>query len=105
LLAVRVLNPADTPIDGYVLKEVPHANRTNSTRAGSSTNMGGIPYPVALRRVPAIYVADLFVRPDLQSGQIAVTVTVRNSQGAAARLLLNLIGYALDGSPVMNRRI
>ena len=43
LLAVRVLNPADTPIDGYVLKEVPHSNRTNSTRAGSSTNMGGIP--------------------------------------------------------------
>ena len=83
LLAVRVLNPADTPIDGYVLKEVPHANRTNSTKAGSSTNMGGITYPVTLRRVPVVYVADLFARPDLHTGRIAVTVTVCNSQDAA----------------------
>ena len=83
LLAVRVLNPADTPIDGYVLKEVPHSNRTNSTKAGSSTNMGGITYPVTLRRVPAVYVADVFARPDLHTGRIAVTVTVCNSQDAA----------------------
>ncbi|MEI8083423.1 MAG: sugar-binding domain-containing protein, partial [Actinomycetes bacterium] len=90
LLAVRVLNPADTPIDGYVLKEVPHSNRTNSTRAGSSTNMGGIPYPVTLRRVPAIYVADLFVRPDLHTDRIAVTVTVRNNQDAVVPGALTL---------------
>jgi hypothetical protein len=87
---VRVLNPADTPIDGYVLKEVPHANRTNSTKAGSSTNMGGIIYPVTLRRVPSIYVADLFVRSDLHTGQIAVTLTLCNSHSSASpcRLVL-----------------
>jgi len=90
LLAVRVLNPADTPIDGYVLKEVPHSNRTNSTRAGSSTNMGGITYPVTLRRVPAVYVTDLFARPDLHTGRIAVTVTVCNSQDAAVPVTLTL---------------
>jgi len=90
LLAVRVLNPADTPIDGYVLKEVPHANRTNSTRAGSSTNMGGITYPVELRRVPEVYVTDLFARPDLHTGQIAATVTVRNYRDAAVRRSVTL---------------
>jgi beta-galactosidase/beta-glucuronidase len=90
LLAVRVLNPADTPIDGYVLKEVPHSNRTNSTKAGSGTNMGGITYPVELRRVPAVYVSDLFARPDLHTGQIAVTVTVRNSRDAVVRAALTL---------------
>ena len=83
LLAVRGLNPAVTPIDGYMLKEVPHSNRTNSTKAGTSTNMGGITYPVTLRRVPAVYVADLFARPDLHTGRIAVTVTVCNSHDAA----------------------
>ena len=36
-----------------------------------------------LRRVPAVYVTDLFVRPDLHTGRIAVTITVRNSQDAA----------------------
>jgi Glycosyl hydrolases family 2/Glycosyl hydrolases family 2, sugar binding domain/Glycosyl hydrolases family 2, TIM barrel domain len=90
LLVVRVLNPADTPIDGYVLKEVPHSNRTNSTRAGSSTNMGGITYPVTLRRVPAVYISDLFVRPDVPTGQVAVTVTVYNALAGATPTVLTL---------------
>ena len=90
LLAVRVLNPADTSIDGYVLNEVPHANRTNSTKAGSSTNMGGITYPVTLRRVPAVHIGDLFVRPDVQTGQIAVTVTVHNALAGATAAALSL---------------
>jgi Glycosyl hydrolases family 2, sugar binding domain/Glycosyl hydrolases family 2/Glycosyl hydrolases family 2, TIM barrel domain len=90
LLAVRVLNPSDTPIDGYVLKEVPHSNRTNSTKAGSSTNMGGITYPVELRGVPTVYIGDLFVRPDLHTGKIAVTVAVRNSRSTAVQGLLTV---------------
>ena len=83
LLAVRVLNPADTPIDGIALSEIPHANRTNSTRAGSSTNMGGITCPVELRTVPAAYVSDVLALPDMHTGEIAVSVTVQSSLSTA----------------------
>ena len=36
LLAVRVLKPGDTPIDGYVLKEIPHRNEVVDYAPGSS---------------------------------------------------------------------
>ncbi|MGE5293945.1 MAG: glycoside hydrolase family 2 protein, partial [Solirubrobacterales bacterium] len=90
LLAVRVLNPTAEPIDGYVLRETPHRNRVAPTTCGSSFNCGGIIYPVELRRVPPVYVADMFVRPDVKTGEIAVTLTVQNSSSQATRGTLNL---------------
>ena len=43
LLAVRVLKPGDTPIDGYVLKEIPHRNEVVAGYTpGSSFDYGGI---------------------------------------------------------------
>jgi hypothetical protein len=83
LLAVRVLNPTNKPIDGFVLKETPHRNKVIPPRPGSSFNSGGIIYPVELRCVPPAYIADLFARPDLNTGEIAVTVTVRNKAASA----------------------
>ena len=65
LLAVRVLNPTENSIDGYVLKETPHRNKSAIPRAGSPFNSGGIMYPVELRLVPTTYITDVYVRPDL----------------------------------------
>ncbi len=90
LLAVRVLNPTAEPIDGYVLRETPHRNRVAPTTCGSSFNCGGIIYPVELRRVPPVYVTDLFVRPDGKTGEIAVTVIVQNGSSQPVRGTLNL---------------
>ena len=84
LLAVRVLNPTESPIDGFVLSQTPHRNKVVPPRAGSSFNTGGIMYPVQLRYLPPVHVADLFVRPDLKTGCIAVSLTVRNSGNAPA---------------------
>ena len=78
LLAVRVLNPTNEPIDGLVLRETPHRNKVIPPRPGSSFNNGGIMYPVEVRQVPPVYVADIFVRPDISTGEIAVTVGVRS---------------------------
>ena len=36
LLAVRVLKPGDKPIDGYVLKEIPHRNEVVDYAPGNS---------------------------------------------------------------------
>jgi len=101
LLAVRVLNPTETPIDGYVLSETPHRNKTAPPRCGSSFNSGGIMYPVELRWVPPVYVADVFVRPDVKTGNIGVTVTVQNAGTAATSGILGLAVVPANGDDVL----
>ena len=84
-LAVRVLNPTNEPIDGFVLAETPHRNKVVPARAGSPFNSGGIMYPVEIRSVPPVYVSALFARPDASravNAPIQLTVTVRNAHDA-----------------------
>lgn len=83
LLAVRVLNPTSQPIDGYVLSQTPHRNKTAPPRCGGSFNSGGIMYPVELRSAPPARITDLFVRPDMRTGKIGTTVAVQNAGPAA----------------------
>ncbi len=78
-LAVRVLNPTHTPIDGIVLAETPHRNKAVPYSAGSSYNHGGIVDSVELLVTPAVYITDLFPRPDAGSGKIRVSLNVHNS--------------------------
>ncbi len=79
LLAVRVLNPTDEPIDGIRLVETPHRNKNiKNYQPGRGYNIGGIVLPVELLVVPAVRIADLFVQPDPATGQIRVAITVRN---------------------------
>jgi beta-galactosidase/beta-glucuronidase len=42
MLAVRVLNPTNEPIDGISLAETPHRNKVVPYRTGGSFNYGGI---------------------------------------------------------------
>ncbi|MCX6028385.1 MAG: twin-arginine translocation signal domain-containing protein [Chloroflexi bacterium] len=88
LLAVRVLDPINDPIDGYVLKEVPHRNKEMSADPGASSNYGGIMQPVELRAVPVVRIADAFVRPNPHDGRVPVTVTLRNDTGKAVEARL-----------------
>lgn len=102
LLAVRVLNPTNTPIDGYVLDEVPHRNKTIKVTPGSGTNTGGIIYPVTLRVVPTVHIRDVFARPDMRTGRIAVTVTAFNSGRAATRGTVTFsVGLTTDGGDAL----
>ncbi len=79
LLAVRVLNPTYEPIDGVILGQTSHRNKDNKLRAGDSFNCwrdhvpGAITFPAC-----GIHLVT-FVRPDLKTGRIAVTLTVHNS--------------------------
>jgi hypothetical protein len=99
LLAVRVLNPTNDPIDGYTLKETPHRCRTIPPRPGSAYNLGGILYPPALRMAPALFIADLVARPDPHTGHLSVIVTVRNCQARLGRGSLALsVAPASSGS-------
>ena len=54
LVAVRVLNPTNEPIDGVVLGQTPHDNRRIPHKFGAAFNIGGITGPVELVIVPAV---------------------------------------------------
>ncbi len=85
LLAVRVLKPGDTPIDGYVLKEIPHRNEVLSGfTPGSSYDYGGIVEPVELLLAPAVRIENLHVRPDWKTGNIRVSANIRNTTSSRA---------------------
>lgn len=81
VLAVRVLNPTNEPIDGIVLKETPHRNKAVPFYAGASYNHGGITDSVELILAPAVRIEDLFAQPDLRTDSVLVRIAVRNASG------------------------
>lgn len=83
LLAVRVVNPTHEPIDGLVLGETPHRNKALPYTPGSAWNQGGIIDSVELLLAPAVWIEDIYARPDPESGRVRLEVTVRN-HGAGA---------------------
>ena len=81
-IAVRVLNPLPHAIeDGIVLLETPHRVK----HLDSMRNISGIVESVELLVTAAVYVEDLFVLPDPQTGKINVQVNVRNTTDQAIK--------------------
>jgi len=76
LLAVRVLNPTNEPIDGIVLAHVPRRCKVVPFRPGALYNDGGIVDSVELLVSPAARVEDLHVRPDPKTGKIRIRTNV-----------------------------
>ncbi|MBA3944863.1 MAG: hypothetical protein H0X37_09920 [Herpetosiphonaceae bacterium] len=84
LLAVRVLNPTHEPIDGLALDETPHRNKTiRNYQPGRGYNYGGIIAPVEFVVVSAVRIIDLFLQPDVATGHIHITLTIRNDREVA----------------------
>ena len=92
ILAVRVLNPTHTPIDGITLattargaKDLPHHN-------GMAWSFGGILDSVELLVSPAVRIEDLYVIPDWKTGDIRFEANIRNmgSDKITARLDLTV---------------
>ena len=83
LLAVRVVNPGEEPIEGFTCKAIPHRNKFEKMefRPGWCYNTGGITLPVALEAVPAVRVVDVFVKGDWRRGRVTVETTLRNDSG------------------------
>lgn len=88
VLAVRVLNPANEPIDGIVLAQTPHRNKSIPHRVGGSYNYGGILESVELLLIPAISIEDLFVQSDSKTGTIAIEASLRNATAETQRAQL-----------------
>src|ERR1039458_2717538 len=84
LLAVRVLVPGTTPIDGIVLDETPHRNKRVDYIPGNGYDVGGITEPVELILTPSVRINDLYLRPDWRTGKIGVQVSIDNASGEGA---------------------
>ena len=98
-VAVRVLNPKNEPIDGISLMESPVWARGIPCTPGLALNYGGITDSVELHIVPAVRVADLFVKPDWKTGNVRVGASLYNARNrtVSAELLFS-IAPAISGS-------
>ncbi|MHB9080799.1 MAG: glycoside hydrolase family 2 protein [Pirellulaceae bacterium] len=79
LVAVRIVNPSNTPIDGMVIRECPGRNRIDPWAPGACYNNGGLIDSVELLIAPAVRIESLYVRPDYKRGVIEASVNVRNA--------------------------
>jgi hypothetical protein len=90
VLAVRVLNPTNEPIDGIRLAETPHRNKVIPYRTGGSFGYGGILESVELVLAPPVRIDDLFVRADPATGQLRARLALHNDQDSTVAGLLQL---------------
>ncbi|MBN1418058.1 MAG: glycoside hydrolase family 2 [Planctomycetes bacterium] len=105
LVAVRVLNPTHTPIDGIVLNETPHRNKALPYTSGSAWDQGGIVDSVELLATPAVRIDDLFVRADPKTGIIRAEIAVRNAGPDAAGEIEVAVAPAASGETIGAARI
>lgn len=91
LLTVRVLNPCYEPIDGIILGQTPHRNKMYPSTPGWDSNHGGIEDSVSLMMVPAVYISDMYVIPDPQTGIIKLETTVKNNRGKSIECDLQFV--------------
>jgi hypothetical protein len=100
-LAVRVVNPTNTPVDGITLADTAHTSKHDG-----GFNWGGIMDAVELIVAPAVRVEDLFVRPDPKTGRIRVQANLRNvgKQAVPGKVVLTVApakgGETLDVVPL-----
>ncbi len=100
-LVVRVLNPGDVPIDGYVLAETPHLDKMVRYVNGGVQDYGGILEPVQLILTPAVRVKDIHVVPDWKTGVVQIHTTVHNALNRATR---TRVDYVIEG-PTASRAL
>lgn len=79
LLAVRVLNPTNEPIDGIALGDVARSAKAYPLRAATIYNVGGIVDSVELVAAAAVRIENLHVQPDWKTGRVKVAATLRNA--------------------------
>ena len=106
LVAVRVLNPTNEPIDGITLPESTVWARGIPCTPGLALNYGGITDSVELHIVPAVRVADLYVKPNWKSGNVHVRASLYNAKNRSisAELLFS-IAPATAGSTLNSAQL
>lgn len=90
VLAVRLINPGNEAVDGFVIRECPGRNKFDPWSPGSSYNNGGILDSVELLLAPPVRAESLYLKPDWKTGAIEAEVNVRNATGKSVKGRLEL---------------
>jgi len=79
-IVLRVVKPGMEPIDGLLLSEIPHRHQSDyaSFQPGLAYNIAGVVGRVTLTYAPEMRVADIAVRPNAATGELAAVISVRN---------------------------
>jgi hypothetical protein len=85
LVAVRLINPGNTPIEGFAIRECPGRNKFDPWGPGASYNSGGLLDSVEILVTAPIRIESLYLKPDPRSGAIEAEVNVRNATGRTAK--------------------
>ena len=101
-LTVRVLNAADTPIDGISMANIPRRNNTNVITPGSGYAAGGLVDSVELLIAPAVRMTDLQLIPNWQTGVIEARATVDNTLPGTISAALTLTAVSTDGGTLVS---
>ncbi len=102
LLAVRVLNPGEKPIDDITLLMTPHHCKVTKFFAGRTFNHGGIVDSVEWIAAPSARIVDLWVRPDVSTGVVSIEAILENHLDQSQRGVLECVispsagGHAVD---------
>jgi hypothetical protein len=92
LLAIRVLNPTNEPIDNITLNNTPKGAKVLPFRSGAWFNYGGITGHVELAQVPVVRVENIFLETKID-GTIRCFTTVVN---AALTPQIRTIAYSVS---------
>jgi len=80
LLAVRVINPVEEPIDGFVMEDIAHRFKLNKNyMAGCMYNFGGITQGVELVENNSVRIMDLHAQADIAKSCIKISVKIRSN--------------------------
>ena len=99
LLAMRVLNPTDNPIDGLTRGNTVQGLKRGTP--GGGWNFGGILDSVELLVAPAVRLEDLHLITDWKSGGIKAHANIRNAGAGKTRVRLVLsVAPAVGGTRI-----
>ena len=89
LLAVRVINPVEDPIDGFVMEDIAHRFKFNKNQMpGTMYNFGGITQGVELVENNPVRIMDLHAQADIDKSCINVSVKIRSNRKSTVKCRL-----------------
>jgi hypothetical protein len=97
VLAVRVLNPTYTRIDGIKLLETPHGCKADGIHGNTLFNSGGIVGDVELLAVAPLRITDIHLVPDWKTGEIRIRAALENTAAECAAVAKFFVASAGGG--------
>ncbi len=96
-IVVRVINPANDPVDGFKLNEIPHRNKTVPYKIGYDFDFGGILQSVELITVPDPSITDVYIHADPQTGQVHFEIALQSNKNDRLQASLSITITAKAG--------